>query len=129
MGQTSAKHTDFLGRLCSLIPGSIDAWLNASCASGRHPLSMPVKMLLMLSLSQQMQGEDILEEVRAKKIEWISELWYAFDPADVSVVSNSANMCSQLTENLDRVPSGNGDDSDIELGRLKRAIKHAARLL
>jgi len=94
--QTSSKHTDFLGRLCNLIPGSIDTWLNSPGSSGRQPLSMPVKMLLMLSLSQQMQTTDILEEVRSKKIEWISELWYAFEPADPLVVSNSANMCSQL---------------------------------
>jgi len=142
--QHRAKHVDFLGRLCSLVDTPVDEWLHTDNEDASQcPLSMPVKMLLMLSLAKQLEitkpGELYLvpEDQRASKVEWLKDLWLAFDPQDQDVECNAANLCSQLIEVLDRAlvsraaageADGKNSTSD-NLRGLARGVRAAARLL
>mmetsp|Transcript_68084 Transcript_68084/g.118462 ORF Transcript_68084/g.118462 Transcript_68084/m.118462 type:complete len:97 (-) Transcript_68084:37-327(-) len=94
---------------------------------------MPVKMLLMLSFAQQLQGKAAIvcsDTERMEKVEWINELWFGFDPQDSSVSRNAGAICTQLMEVLEKASeaSGPGAASD-SLRKLKKGVKHAARLM
>lgn len=121
--QQQSKRVDFFGRLCALVAEPVETWLHG-CDRDTSPLTMPVKMLLMLSLARQLEDKGLPDSERAKKIEWINELWFAFDPQDAAVTGNSASLCTQLTEVLDRVDTG-----AVQLRRLKGAVKMTAKLL
>lgn len=130
--QGQAKHTDFLGRVCALA-GPPAEWLDADSRDDGCPLSMQVKMLLMLSLAKQLQdrAQPVIfsEAEHAEKVEWINELWFAFDPQDSAVSANSAALCSQLTDVLEKASEGGGRASSDSLRKLKRSVKSAAKLM
>merc|ERR1712150_367896 len=127
--QTQAKRSDFLGRLCALVPDPIDAWLIGR-DGGASPVSMPVKMLLMLALAKQLGNKGATEAVLAKKIEWINELWLAFDVADEAVARNALNFCGQLLEVLENAPASlAGGEVGNQLRYLKMGVSQASQLL
>jgi len=121
---------DFLDRLCSLVPeGGLEEWLTAG-GDGGGPLKMQAKMLLMLSLARQLEGRFSAEDVRDRKVAWVNELWFVFDPAEPSVASTVAAFCTNLLEALDRIPPGScGAEAAEQLRGLKKSVQHATRLL
>lgn len=127
--QVESAHCDFLGRVCALVPdGGVEDWLAEDGGGGS--LQMQVKMLLMLSLARQLDGGTFPEQTRAKKIDWITELWFAFDPAEPKVAGNAATLCAQLTEALDRIQPGEcGSEAAAQLRRLKKGVQQSAKLL
>jgi len=119
-----ATREDFLGRLCSLVTDPLDQWLGAA------QMSMTVKMLLMLTLAQQLEDGRLGAAALAQKVEWINELWYAFDAEDEAVASNAASLCSQLKERLERLPDAvTGSPAGSQLNLLRRSVNQTASLL
>jgi len=141
--QQRAKHTDFIGRLCHRVDIPVDEWLHTDDDASKCPLSMPVKMLLMLSLARQLENTQVGEfyrvadDQRASKADWLNDLWLAFDPKDQAVSRNAANLCSQLIEVLDKALASRAASGEIDgknttsdnLRQLARGVRASARLL
>eukprot|EP00411_Alexandrium_monilatum_P075756 CAMPEP_0175488958 /NCGR_PEP_ID=MMETSP0096-20121207/505_1 /TAXON_ID=311494 /ORGANISM="Alexandrium monilatum, Strain CCMP3105" /LENGTH=674 /DNA_ID=CAMNT_0016790847 /DNA_START=22 /DNA_END=2047 /DNA_ORIENTATION=+ len=128
--QVQANHCDFLDRLCTLVPeGSLEEWL-AGEGNGGCPMKNQVKMLLMLSLAKQLEAGDLPEQVRERKIEWLTELWFVFDPTESAVADNAATLCAQLIEALNRIqPGGCSSEAAAQLRRLKKGVQQFAKVL
>lgn len=131
--QATAKHVDFLGAACGLVALSgascTEEWLEGDGGDGGEPLSMEVKMLLMLSLAKQLGDKGLKTTDEESKLKWIEELWLAFEPSDSSVAGNAAKLCVQLTEVLESAASDPGCSIADSLRRLTRSVKNAARLV
>ncbi|CAK0849325.1 unnamed protein product, partial [Prorocentrum cordatum] len=98
--------------------------------AGAAQMSMTVKMLLMLTLAQQLEDGRLGAAALAQKVEWINELWYAFDAEDEAVASNAASLCSQLKERLERLPDAvTGSPAGSQLNLLRRSVNQTASLL
>jgi len=126
--QTDAKYQDFLARLCALVPEP-DQWLSGDdVGTGESPLGMKAKMLLMLALAKQLTARHLDDTAFLTKVEWIQELWLAFDFSD-KVEENAPKLCSQLVEVLDQVHSDAGAGTDQALRKLKRSLQQAAKMM
>lgn len=129
--QAQARRVDFVGRLCGLVEEP-DRWLEGGDApGGKSPLSMPVKMLLMLSLGPQLENSGLSDEDRASRVEWINELWLAFDWQDASVASNAAGLCKQLGEVLEKSDKAfpAGSTASKQLRQLRRNVQSTTGIL
>eukprot|EP00927_Polykrikos_kofoidii_P053924 TRINITY_DN48440_c0_g1_i1.p1 TRINITY_DN48440_c0_g1~~TRINITY_DN48440_c0_g1_i1.p1 ORF type:complete len:1090 (+),score=154.97 TRINITY_DN48440_c0_g1_i1:44-3271(+) len=133
--QQRAQHVDFLGRLCALSSGQVGDWLEAQ-GERASPLSMKLKMLLMLALARQLSGHrqdgapglDLSPADCASKIEWIMELWLAFKTDDPSVQGGALDFCKQLTEQLKNTPEDIGEGR-VVLRRLTSQVRLEMKLL
>jgi len=125
--QPEAKYEDFVWRLCTLIRGPVDQWLAGD--GHRVPLNMHVKMHLMLTLARQLASSSVADGRQSVRIDWINELWLAFEVDDPTVKATAGNSCSQLIELLDTVDTSAGEDIGDQVRRLKRAVNQAARIL
>jgi len=118
---------DILGRLCSLVTSPLDQWL------GSAPLNMACKMLLMLTLAEQLEDRRLGASALAQKVEWMNELWLAFDANDEAVASHAADLCYQLRDRLERLPDtvagGAGSPAGSQLNLLRRSLNQTAKLL
>jgi len=127
--QATSEQVDVIGRLCALVP-SADVWLagedTGSCIS---PLSMPIKMLLMLSLAKQLAAKPLEPDVFLSKVDWIQELWLAFEVTDKDVRDNAGSLCSQLVEVLEQVVVEKGDGTEPALRKLKRSLQQATKMM
>lgn len=117
--QANSKKVDFLGRLCLLVKDPGD-WL----AGDGIALSMPVKMLLMLSFARQLENPGLPEADRTKKLDWVNELWLSFDANDSTVIAHSRDLCAQLTDLLDKLPF-----NSEALRHLKGSVKMTRKFL
>jgi len=125
--QQAAVHTDFLNVLCDLVPTSPGEWLSVEEEGASSPLSMEAKMLFMLSLARQLSTGGLSDDDMVRKMEWVNELWFAFDLQDSNVATNASRLCTQLLEALEGAECKG--TSATQLRRLRQGIKVAARLL
>jgi len=123
--QTNARYEDYLWKVCSLVTDELDSWLEGP--GGKSPLGMPTKMALMMSLAQQLEA-DPAQAHGVAKVDWISELCFAFEAYDPSVEASAASSCASLAEVLEKLASGPPEIAEATR-KLKRSVQQASRLL
>merc|ERR550532_3211321 len=125
--QADGASIDYIGRLCALVPDSLEDWLQGS---GGHdaPLSMQVKLLLIFSLATQLEeGSGLSEAACLTKISWIAELWFVLDLPELSEQASTADTCRRLSDVLERIgTAGLCEAGADQLRSVKKAVQQAA---
>jgi len=126
--QKSAKRVDFLGKLLGQVEDP-EQWLTPE--DGPSPLSMRVKMFLMLALGSQLESGGMGAEEQACCVSWIHELWLCFDWEHESVTSTAPSLCKQLGEVLERADKAfpAGTAASKTLRQLRRNVQSVTSIL
>lgn len=117
----TASRVDFLGGVCRLVDekhAELEDWLED--LGGTCPLSMQVKMDVMLALARQLEAKGIETGIPETKLRWIQELWFALEPLDPSIELTVLTQCTELAILLKRA----AEDPDCTIGAgLKKVIR------
>eukprot|EP00928_Gymnodinium_smaydae_P062492 TRINITY_DN46347_c0_g1_i1.p1 TRINITY_DN46347_c0_g1~~TRINITY_DN46347_c0_g1_i1.p1 ORF type:complete len:1128 (+),score=308.05 TRINITY_DN46347_c0_g1_i1:93-3386(+) len=125
--QARARHVDFLGRVCALVPEPLYDWLE-----GKH-LSAKLHGLLMVALSRQLATAG--QEAFHSKVVWVQELLLTFE-GDALPGEGARSVYRQLQEALEALPAqppatatGEPGPGASELRQLRQQVRSHMRLL
>jgi len=121
----TASRVDFLGGVCRLVDekhAELEDWLEdlGGTSPGTSPLSMQVKMNVMLALARQLEAKGLEIGIPETKVRWIQEFWFAFEPSEPSIELSVLTHCTELAMLLKRA----AEDPDCTIvAVLKKVIR------
>merc|ERR1712107_794100 len=101
--QTGALHEDFVWRVCGVRQKPKEV---------AEVLNMPTRMQLLLSLARHLASSGTNDDTRTSRLDWMTELWFAFKPDDPSVTATAGASCQKLTELLESIDVSTWQDGN-----------------